>query len=218
VGKPCLCHDGEVLAVARATGLKAKEVRDRLGEADPLPSVEDAMAQHTMDVRGQFVRIAGEVRHKQSQQRLVLEKQRKELITKHQSERTALDEGQTTRWTKESTERSARFKVGIAGLWQRLSGKSRHVEDRNAQEAHDALHRDRAQRQQLIEAQLQDSSAIDQKRAHLRQQAFGLIKDMRSDRDRLIAKLTEPQPVRRQRRSKRERLSREPYHEQSWEP
>ena len=108
--------------------------------------------------------------------------------------------------------------VGLAELWQRLSGKHRHVEDRNAKEAHEALHRDRAQRQQLIEAQLQDSRTIDQKCTYIRQQAFGLIEDMRSDRDRLIAKLTEPQPVRRQRRPKRKGLNQEPQQEPSWEP
>ncbi|MEM9279991.1 MAG: hypothetical protein AAGA76_15600, partial [Pseudomonadota bacterium] len=58
-GHVVVCHDGEVLAVARSTGLRAKAVRERLGEPDNLPSVDDAMAQHTKDIRGQFVRMAG---------------------------------------------------------------------------------------------------------------------------------------------------------------
>lgn len=192
-GHVIVCHDGEVMAVARATGLKAKIVRERLGEADQLPSVEQAMAQHTNNVRGQFVRMAGEARSDLSNRRSSLNKQRQQLITQHRRERTALDKGQAARWAKESTNRVSRFKTGLGGLWQRLSGQHRQFVKENADDAHAALQRDRVQRQRLIEAQLKERGAIDQQRVHLRQQAFGLVKDMRSDRDRLIAKLTEPQ-------------------------
>lgn len=192
-GHVIVCHDGEVLAVARATGLKAKIVRERLGEAEKLPSVEQAMTQHTNDVRGQFVRMAGEVRSDLSKQRSNLNKQRQQLIARHRSERAAFDKGQAARWAKESTNRASHFKTGIGGLWQRLNGNRRRIEETNTAEAHAALQRDREQRQQLIEAQLKERGTIDHQRVHLRQQAFGLVKDMRSDRDRLIAKLTEPQ-------------------------
>lgn len=192
-GHVIVCHDGEVLAVARATGLKANIVRERLGEADQLPSVEQAMAQHSNDVREQFVRMAGEVRSDLSNQRSSLTKQRQQLIAQHRSERAALDKGQAARWAKESTNRVSRFRTGLGGLWQRLSGQRRQIVKKNADDAYAALQRDRAQRQQLVEAQLKERGAIDQQRVHLRQQAFGLVTDMRSDRDRLIAKLTEPQ-------------------------
>ncbi|MGJ8535498.1 MAG: relaxase/mobilization nuclease domain-containing protein [Alphaproteobacteria bacterium] len=192
-GHVIVCHDGEVMAVARATGLKAKIVRERLGEADQLPSVEQAMAQHTNDVRSQFVRMAGEVRSDLSSQRSSFEKQRQQLIARHRSERAALDRGQAARWAKESTIRASRFRAGLGGLWQRLSGKRLRIEEKNADEAHTALRRDRLQRQQLIEAQLKERGVIYKQHVHLRQHAFGLVNDMRSDRDRLISKLTEPQ-------------------------
>ncbi|MEP1574432.1 relaxase/mobilization nuclease domain-containing protein [Roseibium album] len=93
-GHVVVCHDGEVLAVARAIGKRAKAVRERLGEADGLPSVDDAMAQHRNKLRRQFVRMAGEARNDLAVERAALENERKRLITAHRSERTMLDDGQ----------------------------------------------------------------------------------------------------------------------------
>lgn len=200
-----VCHDGEVLAVTRAIGLKAKVVRERLGEPGHLPSVEDALAQHVNDVRGQFVRMAGTARREFTQQRSVLEKQRKELIARHRSERATLDNGQTTRWSKESAGRAVHYKTGIGGLWQRLSGQRRQIDERNANEAYMALQRDRTQRQRLIEEQLKEQAIITRERTRFRQQGFGLFQEMRSDRDQLIAKLAELQPRLTRRHSTRER-------------
>lgn len=194
-GHVIVCHDGEVMAVARATGTKAKAVRERLGDIQNLQSVEDAMECHARDVRNQFTRMAGEARRELTDKRAQLEKQRKNILVRHKSERTALDKGQAARWVKESTNRAARFKTGFASIWQRLSGQRKQVTNQNAAEAYAALQRDRSQRQRLIEAQLNERRSIDQQRARLRQRAFGLIDDMRSDRDRLIAKLTAPQPA-----------------------
>ena len=194
-GHVIVCHDGEVLAVARATGTKAKLVRERLGELDDLPNVEQAMASHANDVRHQFVRMAGEARDELTKKRAALEKQRSDMITRHRTERAGLDKGQALRWEKEASVRVERFKTGLASLWQRISGKNRKIREQNIDEAYAALQRDRAQKQRLIESQLQERQTIEKTRTNLRQQAFGLIKDMRSDRDRLIAKLTEPQPM-----------------------
>jgi len=55
------------------------------------------------------------------------------------------------------------------------------------------LQRDRAQRQQLIDDQLEERQIIDKQRITLRQQAMGLVQDLRSDRDRLIEALNAPQ-------------------------
>lgn len=201
-----VCHDGEVLAVARATGQKAKIVRERLGETENLPSVEDAMAQHTQDISGQFARIAREARGELSRQRTALDTHYKQMTTQHQLERARLDKGQALRWAEESASRAARFKSGLAGFWQRLNGQRGQITDRNVREAHEALQRDREQHQQLIDAQLKERASIAGQRAKMRQEAFGLLQDLRSDRDRLVAKLTEPQsdPPKRRRRQRRD--------------
>lgn len=187
-----VCHDGEVLAVSRATSLTAKVVRQRLGDAGHLQSVEVAMTQHANNIRRQFLRMAGEMRNEYSPKRADLNEQRKILIQNHRKERTALDKGQASRWSKESRQRAARFKTGLSGFWQSLSGQRRKITVQNSKETYQAIHRDNTQRQRLIDAQLKERNVIDLQRTSFRQQAIGLIQDMRSDRDRLTAALIAP--------------------------
>ena len=198
-----VCHDGEIFAVSRATGLKAKQVRERLGETDRLRSVDDAKQVHIRDVRRQFSNMAGEVRDQLSGQRAELDRERKRLIQKHRIERIALDNGQAERWRQESAERASRFKTGLSGFWQRLSGQNRKITNQNAKEAYEALQRDRAQRQQLIDDQLEERQIIEKQRMKLRQKAMGLVQDLRTDRDRLIAVLTNPTQKKVRRRNTR---------------
>ncbi|MEM6890773.1 MAG: relaxase/mobilization nuclease domain-containing protein [Pseudomonadota bacterium] len=188
-GHVIVCHDGEVFAVTRATGLKTKYVRGRLGELKALPSVADAIAQHARDVRRQFIRMAGDARSELATQRAKLDAERTQMIGRHRNERDLLQQGQAKRWKRESATRAGRFKNGLRGLWQRLIGETRQIEEQNAKEAFEALQRDRRQRQQMIDLQLRERHSMENERAENRQQAFGLLEGMRADRDRLLEKL-----------------------------
>ena len=206
-----VCHDGEIFAVSRATGLRAKQVRERLGETDQLRSIDDARQLHIQNIRHQFSSMAGEARGQLSNQRAKLDNERKSLIQKHCDERSTLDKGQAERWKQESQTRASRFKTGWSGFWQLISGHNRKIKEQNTQEAFEALQRDRAQRQQLIDDQLQERKIIDEHRAKLRQQAIGLVQDLRSDRDRLIEALENPSRKSSRRRTVRSYKQAETY-------
>ncbi|MGJ8628265.1 MAG: relaxase/mobilization nuclease domain-containing protein [Sulfitobacter sp.] len=201
-GHVVVCHDGEVLAVARATGQKAKAVKERLGAPDELPSVAEAMAAHATDVRRQFGRMAGEVRAALSKSRAALETKRNALIARHRAERTLLERRQAERWQAETEERKSRFKTGVAGLWQRLSGKRAEAIEQNERDAYAALKRDQAQIRTISDAQLSERRRLETQRTALRREAFGLVKEMRSDRNALIKKFATPQSSTRKRRRK----------------
>lgn len=201
-GHVVVCHDGEVLAVARATGQKAKVVKERLGEPDSLPSVAEAMAAHGTNVRSQFGRMAGDVRAELSKSRAALEAKRTALIARHRAERIILERRQARRWQVESQDRKSRFKTGIAGLWQRISGKRAEVTAQNEQHAYDALTRDQAQVRAISQGQISEWRQLEAIRSVLRREAFGLVQEMRQDRDELIVKLTSTQPSPRRRRHK----------------
>lgn len=191
-GHVIVCHDGEILAVARATGLRAKHIRERLGDPKDLPSVADALSQHAKDVRRQFVKMAGEARVLLNVKRAKLNAERAQMIGRHRSERTLMQKGQTERWKNESATRARRFKSGLKGLWHRVIGKTHQIEEQNAKQIYGALQRDRVQRQELIDAQLQERRSIETERTELRQQAFGVLKEMRADRDNLVKRLDQP--------------------------
>lgn len=201
-GHVIVCHDGEVFTVARATGLRAKTVKQRLGEPDELPSVTQAMDDHAKDVRGQFGRMAKEAHAQMSTARARVEAQRRSTIDQHRLERARLHDAQAARWAQESADRRTRFKTGLSGLWQRLSGKRRAIMNQNEREAYSALRRDQAQKQALINAQLQERRMIEAHRTQLRQEAFGMIREMRSERDALIEKLTASRSEPRRRRKR----------------
>lgn len=201
-GHVIVCHDGEVFTAARATGLRAKAVKERLGTPDDLQSVAEAMAAHRSDVRGQFGRMAGEARTELAMRRQTLDTQRVTMTAAHRTERAQLIDGQSKRWAQESATRKARFQTGLTGLWQRISGKRRAITRQNEREALAALARDAAQKQALSEAQMAERRVLEQQRRMLSQEALGLIRDMRDARDVLIAKLSAPQPSPRRRRKR----------------
>ena len=190
-GHVIVCHDGEVFAVARAVGLRAKAVKERLGGSEDLPSVAEALEAHANDVRGQFGRMAGEARRQLSQERRKIEARRAQMIARHRSDRQALERGQSARWEAECRVRRGRFKTGMAGLWQRVTGARRRITAENEKDALTAFARDQGQRQVLIDAQLSERSGLETERAQLRKSALGLIDEMRAERDAILHKLSE---------------------------
>lgn len=201
-GHVIACHDGEVFTVARATGLKAKDIKKRLGAPENLPTVDEALASHAKDVRSQFGRMAREARNQLFHASKTVEARRLEMIAAHRAERQKLLDRQAERWKTECAVRRARLRSGLAGLWQGLTGKRKAITGQNEREALSAVERDRAQRRRLTEAQLHERQGIEQERKALRQEVCGLIRDMRADRDALITKLTQPntKPLRRRQR------------------
>ncbi len=201
-GHVIVCHDGEVFTAARATGLKAKDIRARLGDPSKLRSVSEALEQHQQALRTQFRKMAGEVREGLSQQCQQLEQERKAMIANHRSERAALTQGQASRWKREAQARQQRYRSGLVGIWQRLTGKRQTIAKENAHQALEALERDRRQVDELRTVQLSERFALEQQRSQLRKGAFGLVQEIKMDRDALIKRLSEPQTLPKRRRSK----------------
>ncbi|MEM9762542.1 MAG: relaxase [Pseudomonadota bacterium] len=198
-----VAHDGEVFAVARATGRKAKDVRARLGDPTDLPSVDEAMARHRADLGAQFGRLAREARRGLTADQAHLDAKRTAMIAEHRRERTLLDEGQAKRWHAEAAERAATLRAGLSGLWQRLTGQRSKIVARNEAAVLSALSRDREQRQRMIDAQLAERRHLEQARIRLRREALGLVQNLRNDRDRLIEKLQAPRALPSGRRLRR---------------
>lgn len=86
--------------------------------------------------------------------------QKARMKTRHQSERENLAEIQKQRWQQESEDRQARLSTGIRGLWNRLTGQHSQVTEQNELEAWQAVVRDRQQRDELIQRQLEERQAL----------------------------------------------------------
>ncbi len=182
-GHVAVTHEGEVLSVARYTGKKAKEVRAKLGEPDQLPSVEEAKAQIARDMGNAAMRHIREARDIHRKEMAPLNAKRDSLTRAHRAEREKLRAGQEARWTEETKARSERFRRGVRGLWDHVSGQYARIKRQNEREAFAALKRDQTQRQVLIDAQLHERRELQFHIRDARKRHVTLLTELRRERE-----------------------------------
>lgn len=186
-GHVAFTYEGEVISVARMAGVKAKDVAAKLGSPEHLPDVEDAkrrMAETVAPRLEALLRIAREARTREMQP---IEQRRIDMKERHASERQALAAGQETRFEIEARKRAAKFRTGIAGLWDRFTGKHAALRKENEREAFHATRRDRAQRDDLVADQLKERRGLQREIVAVRQRYASRVSDLHRD----IARLAE---------------------------
>jgi hypothetical protein len=86
--------------------------------------------------------------------------ERETMKRAHQAERKLLGQKQEERWQAETAARSERLAKGLRGFWQRVSGRAKTIREQNEREAMEALRRDRAQRDRMVFAQIDERKAL----------------------------------------------------------
>lgn len=179
---------GEVYSIPRWTGLKTRDVRARLGEVDDtLPSVEARSREFAVQVSARLRELREDEARKEAVERQRVEEQRKILVERQRQERAIQDAALGERWQRETAERQTRFSTGLRGLVERLTGKAARLREQNITEAHAALHRDRAERDQLIFHQMRERAAFaHQQRAAIRDVGMR-VQELDADIQRIAA-------------------------------
>lgn len=146
---------GEVYAVARWANVKSKDVVNRMGGAlTTLPSVDDARERIAGTVRQKLRGFMGNVVDEFSTAAQAMEAKRLAMVERHRVGRRVLQTEQDERWVEEARERADRFRRGVLGLWDRLTGKYAKLRQRNEAETAAAAARDANEKQALIDRQL----------------------------------------------------------------
>jgi hypothetical protein len=151
---------GEVYALARWIGLKTKDVRQRIGDPDTLPSVEDTRHKVASLVRDRLSGFIDSATEDFARAAAQLEGQRLAMVERHRRDRSAFDEAQRQRADDEARQRASRFRKGLLGLWDRLTGKHSKLKDEIECEANTCALRDATERQALIDRQRQERLAL----------------------------------------------------------
>lgn len=151
---------GEIFSVPRMLGIKAKEVKAKLGDPNDLASVTDTKETIKSKVTGKIHTFIDQTRDHHEQQLKPLYIQRKDMVESHRRERKLLKQGQEQRWQQETKDRSDRLNKGLKGLWQHLSGTASKIKRQNEKEAWLSLRRDKKQRDDLIKVQMQDRQIL----------------------------------------------------------
>lgn len=151
---------GEVYSLTRWTGEKTKAVKARLGDPEDLRSadeVRDEIARRMSDKLKDFIREAEAQRGEMTKEFL---RRKQELKARQQAERSDLRERQERRAADEARERASRFRQGLRGLWDWVSGRTRRIRKENEDAAHDAMLRDGGEREAQIERQLTERRGL----------------------------------------------------------
>ena len=148
-------HRGEVFAVSKWVGIKTKEVRTRLTDEKNLPSVEEARIQIAKNMTARLETLSLEQMTVFATRRAELEEKRQALVRQQQAERQKLIETQQSFWQDKQQEWRNNFNKGMRGLFDRLTGRRKQIEERNEQEAWQIQMRQQQDRDALIFEQLE---------------------------------------------------------------
>ncbi|MEZ5896734.1 MAG: relaxase/mobilization nuclease domain-containing protein [Parvularculaceae bacterium] len=174
-------HNGEIYALPKWAGVKTKDVRTRLGEADTLPSLDDAKAQIAKDMQPTLNRWEQELAARLEAQQTRYETHKRGLIERQAEERQKLFDGIEERCIRETQARQERYRTGLAGFWDKLRGEHRRLREENEKDAYQALLRDRREKDDLIFSQLEARRALQDRHKQdverLHEQQRGLADD-----------------------------------------
>lgn len=121
----------DVFAVPRWVGVKTRVVRDRLGDEDTLPSIAETRAKIAQGILPKLQGFQDQVSAKDAFEKQEYERQKAQTIARHRAERAATNEAIKQRAATEARARQARFRKGLGGLWDRVRGQHRKIENEN---------------------------------------------------------------------------------------
>jgi hypothetical protein len=161
---------GEVFSLSRWLKQKSKDLKERLGEPEALPSVDQVKDSINRSLADQAKRLMEAIRNKHGRFLAPLYEDRKRLKLRHQSERDELKKDQEERHVRETQERQARFRSGLGGFWDRLTGAHKRTAQTNESEARAAQERDLKEQHYLRKEQLGRRMTLQKHIHHVRKQ------------------------------------------------
>lgn len=180
-GHVAVDRHGEVHSIAKRVGIKTKEVRERLGDIEALPSVADTKIEIARAMQAKMQDFQREVAEKEERERKEAEAKREAIKTRQKAQRDAQQEAARIRQLSEQQEREKRIRRGLPGLWDRLTGERKRTLERNALEAEQAQKRDKAQRDHLTAAQLAQRRAVVKERTQQREENKTVTRSLTED-------------------------------------
>ncbi|WP_449411287.1 relaxase/mobilization nuclease domain-containing protein [Methylobacterium komagatae] len=188
-GHVVLDHDGEVHALARLLSKKTKEVRDRLGEPDGLPSVEQSQAKRAERMTPALRRHVEASRDRFRDESAKLGERKAQLTKRHREARVEQQARQQRDWAAETKARAAKLPKGLAGLWHRITGQYQDTRRANEAAAVESKARQAAERQQLIDRQRDERAPLQAAFKDLRARQAAELLELRRELGR-FAKLS----------------------------
>lgn len=161
---------GDVFAISKWAGVRAREVEQRFGNPEALRDVDAVRQDIRQRLNDRLKGFIGEVKARHGEARAPLDAERQTMTRAHAADRTRLEQLQQERQREEQQARQAKFNRGLRGLWDKLTGREKSIRQHNETEALLAMRRDRAQRDQLAAAQIEQRRRLQEQIEALRRQ------------------------------------------------
>jgi MobA/VirD2-like, nuclease domain len=149
-------HGGEPMSLTRYSGMKGKAIAEKLGPAENLPTLDQVQQQITEQQSRTVKKRLDDLKARQLKDAKPLRDEKKAMTQNHRDERAGLKAHHKERADREALTRANRLRKGIAGLWDRVSGRRGRIARQNQQEISDHRQRDRNERQALIDRQREE--------------------------------------------------------------
>ena len=161
---------GEIFALSRWCGVKAKEMCTQLGDGLNLPNVDEAIALLNEDARQNHA--SASLNNDDNQRHFLRDHEQKlsELVARQRDERRTLSEAQEVRRIEEIKARQFRLPVGLKAAWVQLTGQYQRFLDELASDTNACETRDRLETETLIEHHLAERRELGRELAYLEAQ------------------------------------------------
>lgn len=145
---------GDVYAVSRWVGVKAKEVPAKLRDSHDLPAVEEVKCRLAQKFTEKLKTFVEEERARQEKAMAALLDRKKVLVHRQRRERQALRDQQISRRNAEISGRSGRLPRGVKAVWWKITDKWRQAVREIEREAQACDERDQVEYRAFINQQL----------------------------------------------------------------
>ncbi|MCK0070718.1 relaxase/mobilization nuclease domain-containing protein [Kordiimonas laminariae] len=117
-------YQGEVYSLARYAGVKTKEVRERLGEPDKLPSVDEVKAKFRENITPNLKNLINQQKQNHHIEKSILQEKVFTLAKQQNLTRQSLTKRQRLERQNLQQRNAIKTKKGLLGVWEFLSGKT----------------------------------------------------------------------------------------------
>ncbi len=172
---------GETYSLSRWLGVKARDLRQRLGDETKHQPVADVQRQVAADMVPMVRRLRRELLTDLRSENHRLHEQAAVTLQRHRAIRQEMIERHEDRRWAEARRRQARFRSGLKGIWDLVRGENKRIRQINDDEAREAALRDRQELDALIFAQLEERRRISDLRSEIAEQFALRGRDIRND-------------------------------------
>ena len=113
---------GEAYSITRQAKIRKKQVTDRVGDVEDLPTVTHARRKIADGLLPVLEGFKLQLEEKERKQMELSKQERQDLGNRQRTERTAFTDKLTVRQKREAKERQDRYRKGFQGLWDRVNG------------------------------------------------------------------------------------------------